>query len=361
MEPANKKKRTSKRHPVSPDQVKSEVTPPSAVISTPLPVLSAVVSASPATVVSLESGQEAIGEESRRRSRRSKRNTEARSDDTIEPVPSNVASSLFQPSVTEEAQSTLENPKYPVGTKFHKYFLPQGMYGGEIVSHEIEAETGKILNNVRYFDPSDPTEDLYDEELESDNVKIVKIASSSTGTARPDQVSSNRKVASLLEDAELDYKIKKEGDKVKLTHKQSEDRRRHLDAWIKANTDPATGEGRQVFRRACHENCLTQILGGSGMVPWPIVEHAPENPFTGSPNRFIQPGQFYVAGNEAWNPYGPIFPGAEGLVNIDAFAANNDQKEFHFFVQCSTKEFSRHWHGKNAREGRMVRCRMLGA
>jgi hypothetical protein len=162
-----------------------------------------------------------------------------------------------------------------------------------------------------------------------------------------------------VEEAENDIKIKIEGTCANLPPEEQERRKQVLEKWVKANTDPKTGDGRKVFRRGCHQQCMTQILGGSGMDPWPIVKEPPTNVFTGTPNRFIEKNHFYVAGNEAWNPFGPRFPGDNGLVNLWAFQSGVQedagivQEEFHLFVQCSDKRHSRHWHGKLAKGGRM--------
>jgi hypothetical protein len=162
----------------------------------------------------------------------------------------------------------------------------------------------------------------------------------------PDQLTSN-----VLMTANQDAAVKVEGAATHLSPEERQKRQEAFDKWRHANTDPRTGLGRYVFRRGCHSSCLTTILGGHGMDPWPIVKKVPE--VDDQPNPFIQAGQFYVAGNEAWNPFGPRFPGDTGLVNTEALVGNPAQKEFHMFVECSKQPCKRHWHGKLAAAGRM--------
>jgi hypothetical protein len=174
-------------------------------------------------------------------------------------------------------------------------------------------------------------------------------------------VSSNETVAEVLATAEQDIRIKKEGDATVLPEEEREQRRLCLEKWIQANRDPKTDTGRFVFRRGCAKHCITQILGGSGVDPWPLVKKPPENDFTGSPNQFIEANHFYAAGCESFNPFGPRFPGDKGLLNLAAFESEVQadvgivQEEFHFFVECSDREHARHWHGPDAKGGRMVR------
>jgi hypothetical protein len=168
-------------------------------------------------------------------------------------------------------------------------------------------------------------------------------------------VSSNETVAGVLATAEQDIRIKKEGGANVLPEEERERRRLCLEKWIQANRDPLTGMGRFVFRRGCAKHCITQILGGSGVDPFPIVKQPPENDFTGSPNQFIEANHFYAAGCESFNPFGPRFPGDKGLLNLAAFDTQVAQEEFHFFVECSGREHARHWHGPDAKGGRMVR------
>ena len=156
-------------------------------------------------------------------------------------------------------------------------------------------------------------------------------------------------VQKVLNDASQDSNVKQEGSAVKLSEDERQKRKECLDKWIQANTDPRTNKGRYVFRRGCHKHCITKVLGGSGMHPWPIVKNPPL--VNDQVNPFISNGEFYAAGDEGWNPFGPRFPGDTGLVSLWAFST--PQKEFHLFVQCSTKPHKRHWHGKNAKGGRM--------
>jgi hypothetical protein len=111
----------------------------------------------------------------------------------------------------------------------------------------------------------------------------------------------------VMKGDEQDIKVRKEGTANGLTTKEREKRKRKFKIWKKANTDPDDGLGRYVFRRGCHSKCITTILGGSGCCPFPVVDK-PKTAFLQNPtmqNSFIEPGEFYVAGNEGWNPFGP--------------------------------------------------------
>jgi hypothetical protein len=85
-------------------------------------------------------------------------------------------------------------------------------------------------------------------------------------------------------------------------------------------------------------------------LPFPVVAFL-QNPTMQNP--FIEPGEYYVAGNEGWNPFGPRFPGDTGSVDTRSFGQNPQQEEFHLFVQCASQSHKRLWHGKNARDGRL--------
>lgn len=177
---------------------------------------------------------------------------------------------------------------------------------------------------------------------------------SSNSEFAPDvPTSSNEAVAQVLATAEEDIRIKQEGAAAVLSPEESKRRHKSLRHWIKMNTDPQTGEGRYVFRRGCHERCLTYIFGGSSTDPFPIVRNPPVNEHTGNPNQFIQPNEVFVAGNEAFNSFGPRYPGDKGLVNVEAFHLAPHQEEFHLFVECSSQATARHWHGRDARGGKL--------
>eukprot|EP00978_Attheya_sp_CCMP212_P014032 scaffold35594_cov57-Attheya_sp.AAC.1 len=119
-----------------------------------------------------------------------------------------------------------------------------------------------------------------------------------------------------------------------------------------ANVNPVTGKGRKVFRRGCHKQRLTTILGGSGMHPSPKVSKPPiVNGFDENP--FIKKDEFYIAGRGDWNPWGPVFPGDSGLLASDLIHNEGQQTHFHVFVQCSAQRHQPHYHGKEAREKRL--------
>ena len=180
--------------------------------------------------------------------------------------------------------------------------------------------------------------------------------SSSNVTAMPDNPVSSAEIhRAVLSTANEDTKVKVEGSASSLTTEERQKRQHCFDKWQTANTDPRTNKGRFVFRRGCHPQCITKVLGGSGMDPWPVVKTPPEigGGVNGEANPFIQPGEFYVAGDEVWNPFGPRFPGDCGLVNSWAFDGNKEQKQFHLFIQCADQPHKRLWHGKLAAGGRM--------
>ena len=167
----------------------------------------------------------------------------------------------------------------------------------------------------------------------------------------PDRAPLSRTTATVLEDFDVDSKVKVEGKKVKL---KDEVLKRITDVttnWIAANRDPETGQGRFVFRKGCHEKCITKLLGGCGTEVFPLCNMKPDHEFYG---RFIQNGEFYAAGNELFNPFGPRFPGDPGLVDVEHRERNPDQEEFHMFIQCGGKPLSRLWQGRSARGARMV-------
>jgi len=83
-------------------------------------------------------------------------------------------------------------------------------------------------------------------------------------------------------------------------------RRSRAHAWINSNIDPANGQGRKVFRRGCHPRCISTMLGGIGTDWCPLAKKSPPDYPPGSPNPFLQRGEFYFAGRGDWNPWGPV-------------------------------------------------------
>ncbi|CAB9515512.1 expressed unknown protein [Seminavis robusta] len=162
----------------------------------------------------------------------------------------------------------------------------------------------------------------------------------------------------VLTDLRQDAMVKAEKCTSSMSPEELQKRELCFHKWKLANTDPDTRKGRYVFRRGCYGQCITKILGGSGMDPWPIVKNPP-NVNTKRAivdwevNPFIKPGEYYVAGNEAFNPFGPRFPGDHGFVNTAAFEVNPEQEEFHVFVECAADATGRLWHGNLAAGGRM--------
>ena len=67
-------------------------------------------------------------------------------------------------------------------------------------------------------------------------------------------------------------------------------------------------------------------------------------------NRFIRPGEFYVAGNAHWNRWTPFFPGDQGFVekHVADKASRNGQTVFYMFLRCSNRKQDSHYHGRNA-------------
>ena len=64
------------------------------------------------------------------------------------------------------------------------------------------------------------------------------------------------------------------------------------------------GTARYCFRRGCHKQCITTVLGGSGIDPFasPKVSHEP----------FIKAGEVYIAGSNDFNPWDAACPGDHG-------------------------------------------------
>jgi hypothetical protein len=104
---------------------------------------------------------------------------------------------------------------------------------------------------------------------------------------------------------EEEAKIERREEKSSLNNLSPERRQRAM-AWLNANIDPETGEGRKVFRRGCVPLTITTVLGGMGTDPWPLAKKVPPEYPKGSPNPFIQLGEFYIAGRGDWNPWGPV-------------------------------------------------------
>ena len=102
-----------------------------------------------------------------------------------------------------------------------------------------------------------------------------------------------------------------------------------------------SGTARFCFRRGCHKQCITTVLGGSGIEPSavPSASHYP----------FIEAGEVYIAGRNDFNPWDAAFPGDHGLVDADFFhGMPPDQKEFHYFRQCERSPWKRGYHGRRA-------------
>mmetsp|Transcript_27863 Transcript_27863/g.60616 ORF Transcript_27863/g.60616 Transcript_27863/m.60616 type:complete len:596 (+) Transcript_27863:91-1878(+) len=130
-----------------------------------------------------------------------------------------------------------------------------------------------------------------------------------------------------------------------------EERKTRRELRLKACRTPS-GEPRKVFRRGCHKQSITQILGGSPMDPSPIVENDPsELPFESNP--FIEKGEFYFAGRGDWNPWSPIFPGDVGCIHEYCLEKNMNQESFHTFVHCSYKKHEPNYYGPDARGKRL--------
>ena len=139
------------------------------------------------------------------------------------------------------------------------------------------------------------------------------------------------------------------------------ERQQRIKARIQALKDP-TGAPRKVFRRGCHKACITQVLGGSGTHPAPIVRVAPTNIFEDGINPFIQKGQYYFAGRSDWNPWTPAYPGDVGFIGSQFLSCQEyvethgigpvdrrKQELFHCFLDCAKKKYLPHYLGPNAK------------
>ncbi|CAB9503365.1 expressed unknown protein [Seminavis robusta] len=206
----------------------------------------------------------------------------------------------------------------------------------------------------------------------NDEASVLDSSGSNTGTedntasvkhqddSVPDVQLSEAQVVrqEVLTDVRQDARVKAEKCTSSLSPEELQKRELCFHKWKLANTDPDTQKGRYVFRRGCYAQCITKILGGSGMQPFPQVKNPPnvntkDAIVDWEVNPFIKPGEFYVAGNEAWNPFGPRFPGDRGFVLTAGVNQNPEQEEFHVFVECANKPSKRLWHGKLAAGGRM--------
>ena len=78
------------------------------------------------------------------------------------------------------------------------------------------------------------------------------------------------------------------------------------------------GAARYCFRRGCHKQCITTVLGGSGIEPFaiPKVSHEP----------FIKAGEVYIAGSNDFNPWDAAFAGDHGLID-NVFKENAGRSE----------------------------------
>lgn len=143
------------------------------------------------------------------------------------------------------------------------------------------------------------------------NVAVAAVVPNSTTAASATAATSStgRNAAQIKQEvlatANQDIIVKQEGSATMLAPAERQRRKTAFDYWLEMNTDPETKQGRYVFRRACHANCMSKVLGGSGMDPWPLVKKPPRLYDDKQINPFIKPGEFFVAGNEAWNPFGP--------------------------------------------------------
>lgn len=211
------------------------------------------------------------------------------------------------------------------------------------------------------------TEDLEEEDLEvfvkTARRKGITSMAPSNDPVLPLEADDSRSLARHILNKKLRdneaalFKLKKEknnkqksADPLKSLPPESRAERKR---WIKANKDPRTGQGRHVFRRATgpqKQKSIVEVLGGNGMDPWPVVKNA-VNP------HFVKQGEFFVAGRSDWNPWGPRFPGDDGLLNAAAFYENasaieaSEQTLFHLFEMCHKSKENTRYQGKDARGG----------
>lgn len=141
------------------------------------------------------------------------------------------------------------------------------------------------------------------------------------------------------------------------------ERQRRIEARMQALKEPG-GAPRKVFRRGCQKATLTQVLGGSGTSPCPIVRVVPTDIFENGTNPFIQRGQYYFAGRSDWNPWTPAYPGDVGFVDSDMISGQRNikniglvdrekQELFHCFLDCAKKSYLPHYLGPNAKGKRL--------
>lgn len=122
-----------------------------------------------------------------------------------------------------------------------------------------------------------------------------------------------------------------------------EERQKRLRERAAAIQEPS-GAPRKVFRRGCNKASLTQVLGGIGTDPAPIVLKVPME----DQNPFIKRGEYYFAGRSDWNPWTPAYPTDEGFIDSKILQRGN-QAVFHCFLNCAKKPYQPHYLGPNAK------------
>ena len=174
--------------------------------------------------------------------------------------------------------------------------------------------------------------------------------SSSSSSSNNTQLSSITSVSKLKGIVRVKVEQKAEESEAMLKKKNKKRRKSSsTKKWEKIRQKYQTnknGTARYCFRRGCHHQCITTVLGGSGIDPFasPKVSHEP----------FIKAGEVYIAGSNDFNPWDAAFAGDHGLVDatfLEAMPAH--QKEFHYFRECEKNPWKRGYHGKQAAGARL--------
>jgi hypothetical protein len=94
-----------------------------------------------------------------------------------------------------------------------------------------------------------------DESMDNNTTVVPNNATSSISLKNHGKSRSQQIKDEVLDSFVQDAKVKQEGSAITLSHEER--------------------SNRYVFRRGCHEQCITTVLGGSSMGPFPIVKNPP--------------------------------------------------------------------------------------
>ena len=284
--------------------------------------------------------------------------------------------------------------KFPLGTKILKDFsrtfggkitkLPEGKDEKYTVTYDADGAIRKVTKDeamemvAKYKAWIDFSSRLKKEEEDKDANTLTMSETSSTVASLSDMLPLIPPSSSEEENVEEEEEVQLVSDtapsglsrvKLEMFGKATSrrvssnylERQQRIKARMQALKDP-TGAPRKVFRRGCHKACITQVLGGSGTDPSPIVRVPPTNIFEDGINPFIQKGQYYFAGRSDWNPWTPAYPGDVGFIDSQflsypayvkthgiGWVDRSKQALFHCFLDCAEKKHLPYYLGPNAK------------